>query len=133
LAGATGRHPIQLLTDRPRPAFLTFDGARVELSLPSEPSLALKALSRREGVTLFMTLLAGFKVLLHRYTGQEEIVVGTPIANRNRAEIEADFFVTRWCWHRSVVDAGGGVAASCWRGERCSGRMPTSTRRSRGW
>ena len=55
----------------------------------------LKALSRQEGVTLFMTLLAAFQTLLYRYTGQEDIVVGSPIANRNRAEIEGliGFFV----------------------------------------
>jgi len=52
-------------------------------------------LSRREGVTLFMTLLAAFQTLLYRYTGQDKIVIGTPIANRNRAEIEGliGFFV----------------------------------------
>ena len=56
---------------------------------------ALQDLSRKEGVTLFMTLLTAFQSLLHRYTGQDDIVVGTPIANRNRAEIEGliGFFV----------------------------------------
>jgi acyl carrier protein len=55
---------------------------------PVELALALRRLSRAEGVTLFMTLLAAFKALLYRYTGQTDVVVGSPIANRNRAEIE---------------------------------------------
>ena len=86
LAGAPPS--LELPTDRPRPAVQTFHGARQSLVLPKSLTEALKGLSRREGVTLFMTLLAAFKVLLCRYTGQEDIVVGTPIAGRNRAEIE---------------------------------------------
>ena len=63
--------------------------------LSKELTEGLKALSRKEGVTLFMTLLAAFQTLLYRYTGQEDIVVGSPIANRNRTEIEGliGFFV----------------------------------------
>ena len=57
--------------------------------LPAQISNELRALSRREGVTLYMTLLAAWQTLLHRYTGQNEIVVGTDIANRNRSEIES--------------------------------------------
>ena len=62
---------------------------------PKELSESLKALSRSEHVTLFMILLSAFKVLLHRYTSQEDIIVGSPVANRNRAEIESliGFFV----------------------------------------
>ncbi|HEY0083192.1 MAG TPA: condensation domain-containing protein, partial [Pyrinomonadaceae bacterium] len=86
---------LALPTDRPRPAVQNFRGARRTLMLPEDLSRSLEALSRREGVTLFMTLLAAFDVLLSRYTGQEDIVVGTPIAGRNRAEIEnlIGFFV----------------------------------------
>ncbi len=86
---------LELPTDRPRPAVQTFHGARQYLHLPKSLSGALNALSRREGVTLFMTLLAAFKTLLYRYTGQDDIVVGSPIANRNRREIEGliGFFV----------------------------------------
>ena len=79
---------LELPTDRPRPAVQTFHGAGQSIVLPQSLTEALKGLSRQEGVTLFMTLLAAFKVLLCRYTGQEDIVVGTPIAGRNRAEIE---------------------------------------------
>ena len=70
-------------------------GERRSLTLSPELSEGLKRLSRAEGVTLFMTLLAAFQTLLYRYTGQEDLVVGSPIANRNRAEIEGliGFFV----------------------------------------
>ena len=61
----------------------SFEGAHRSLLLPRTVGDALKALSRHEGVTLFMTLLAAFKVLLHRYTSQDDLIVGTPIANRN--------------------------------------------------
>jgi amino acid adenylation domain-containing protein len=86
LAGAPPA--LELPTDRVRPAVQSFHGAREFLDLPKSLSKALKGLSRQEGVTLFMTLLAAFKVLLFRHTGQEDIVVGTPTAGRNRAEIE---------------------------------------------
>jgi amino acid adenylation domain-containing protein len=80
---------LELPTDRPRPAMQTFRGARKSAAFPKALGAELKALSRREGVTLFMTLLAAFQTLLHRYTGQHDIVVGSPIAGRTRAEIEA--------------------------------------------
>ncbi|MDY7076204.1 MAG: amino acid adenylation domain-containing protein, partial [Chloroflexota bacterium] len=86
---------LDLPTDRPRPAMQGWRGATEIFSLPSELSDQLKALSREEGVTLFMTLLAAYQTLLRRYTGQEDISVGTAIANRNRREIEGllGFFV----------------------------------------
>jgi amino acid adenylation domain-containing protein len=82
-------------TDRPRPARQSYRGARQSIELSSELTQRLKTLSRKEGVTLYMTLLAAFQTLLHRYTGQDDIVVGSPIANRNRIEIEGliGFFV----------------------------------------
>jgi amino acid adenylation domain-containing protein len=86
---------LQMPTDRPRPPVQTFESAAETFLLPESLSAALKSLSRREGVTLFMTLLAAYHALLHRYTQQEDILVGTAIANRNRAEIEnlIGFFV----------------------------------------
>src|SRR5215213_792412 len=86
---------LELPTDRPRPSNPTFKGAKHLFELPIEVSEGLKTLSQREGVTLFMTLLAAFKVLLYRYTGQADIVVGSPIAGRTRAEVEnlIGFFV----------------------------------------
>ena len=85
-----GDHPpvLELPTDRPRPPIESFRGAAQSFLLPETLAEALQALSRQEGVTLFETLLAAFNVLLHRYTGQEDILVGSPIANRNRTEIE---------------------------------------------
>jgi amino acid adenylation domain-containing protein len=79
---------LSLPTDRPRPAVQTDHGGAHPFRLSASLTAELRALSRREGVTMFMTLLAAFKVLLSRYSEQEEIVVGTAIANRTRAEIE---------------------------------------------
>jgi len=86
---------LELPTDHPRPAVQTYNGSTVSFVLSPELTERLRALSRREGVTLFVALLAAFQVLLMRYTGQEDILVGTPIANRNRTEIEGliGFFV----------------------------------------
>jgi amino acid adenylation domain-containing protein len=86
---------LNLPTDRPRPAVQTYQGATQLLQLPTSLSDALQALTQQEGVTLFMTLLAAFQTLLYRYTQQEDIAVGSPIANRNRSEIEGliGFFV----------------------------------------
>src|SRR3989440_2309386 len=72
---------LELPTDRPRGALLTHRGQKRALLLPASLGRALRVLSQREGVTLFMTLLAVFKVLLFRYTGQEDILVGSPTAN----------------------------------------------------
>ncbi|HWP43817.1 MAG TPA: amino acid adenylation domain-containing protein, partial [Blastocatellia bacterium] len=87
--------PLELPWDRPRPAVKTYSGRVQSRWLSESLSRSLKELSRREGATLFMTLLAAFNVLLFRYSGQEDILVGTPIANRNRAEIEGliGFFI----------------------------------------
>jgi non-ribosomal peptide synthetase component F len=73
----------------------SFRGATHSLVLTSSLAADLKALSRREGVSLFMTLLAGFQLLLYRYTAQTDIIVGCPVANRNQVELEPliGFFV----------------------------------------
>ena len=86
---------LELPTDRPRPAVQTFRGAVESLELPADVSGELKALGRRQGATLFMTLLAAFKVLLQRYTRQDDIVVGTNVAKRDMPELEQliGFFV----------------------------------------
>jgi len=86
LAGALA--PLDLPTDRPRPPIQNGLGAKQSLELSQTLTEALKALSQRSGATLYMTLLAAFKTLLYRYVGQDDIIVGTPIAGRNRAEIE---------------------------------------------
>jgi amino acid adenylation domain-containing protein len=85
---------LQLPTDT-RQAIQSYQGATQFLELPQKLIDALEKLSQQEGVTLFMTLLAAFKTLLYRYTHQEDITIGSPIANRNRSEIEGiiGFFV----------------------------------------
>jgi amino acid adenylation domain-containing protein len=86
---------LQLPLDRPRPALQTFRGATAGISLNESVAEPLRVLARQEDATLFITLLAAFKLLLHRYTGENDVLVGTPIAGRNRAEIEGliGFFV----------------------------------------
>ena len=86
---------LELPTDRARPAVETHRGAAYTLTLPKDLVDRLRELSRREGATLFMTLLAGFALLLSRYSNQPDLLIGTPVANRNRAEIEPliGFFV----------------------------------------
>ena len=86
---------LDLPTDRPRPTALTHDGAVVLRTLPSELCKSLERSNRIEGVTMFMTMLTAFQVLLARYTGKTDIVVGSAIANRNRRELEdlIGFFV----------------------------------------
>ena len=86
---------LTLPTDRPRPAVQTNRGATFEFELSPELSTAIKDLSRRAGATYFVILLAIFDVLLYRYAGQDDISIGTPVANRSRAEIEGliGFFV----------------------------------------
>ncbi|MGI2902642.1 non-ribosomal peptide synthetase [Tolypothrix sp. VBCCA 56010] len=86
---------LHLPTDKARSPIQSYQGTTQFLELPLKLTDALEKLSQQEGVTLFMTLLAAFQILLHRYTHQEDIAVGSPIANRNRSEIEGliGFFV----------------------------------------
>jgi alpha-ketoglutarate-dependent taurine dioxygenase len=79
---------LELPMDRPRPAVQSYRGASQSFTLSEQLSVGLQELSQREGVTLFMTLLAAFQTLLHRYTGQEDLVIGADIANRTRVETE---------------------------------------------
>lgn len=90
-----GLSTLNLPTDRPRPAMQSFRGARHWLELPAALTTALKILSRDSRTTLFMTLLAGFYVLLARYSGQEDIALGTAVSGRDRPELEGliGFFV----------------------------------------
>ncbi|HET7459775.1 MAG TPA: amino acid adenylation domain-containing protein, partial [Longimicrobium sp.] len=93
LAGAP--ELLVLPADHPRPARQDHAGARVEVELDAGLTAALKALGQRHGATLFMTLLAGWATVLARLSGQDEVVIGTPSANRGRAEVEEliGFFV----------------------------------------
>ena len=86
---------LELPLDYVRPPLQTYRGSSCSTVLSEELSRALKALCQRENATLFMTLLAAFKVLLYRYTGQTDVIVGSPIANRNMKEVETliGFFI----------------------------------------
>ena len=136
-----GMEDLELPTDHPRPAAPSYRGASQHFVVERELAEKLRELSQREGVTLFMTLLGGFDVLMSRYSGQEDVALGTDIANRNRAEIEGliGFFVNQLVLRvevrgresfrelleegeggvsgsvcasgRAVREAGGGVAA----------------------
>ncbi|SEB69854.1 non-ribosomal peptide synthase domain TIGR01720/amino acid adenylation domain-containing protein [Pseudomonas saponiphila] len=89
-------HPVlELPTDHPRPAVPSYRGTRYDFAVAPELAEQLRTLARQHNVTLFMLLLGAFNVLLQRYTGQDDIRVGVPIANRNRAEVEGliGFFV----------------------------------------
>ncbi|WPN61791.1 non-ribosomal peptide synthase/polyketide synthase [Pseudomonas sp. P9_35] len=91
-----GEQPVlELPFDHSRPPVQSFRGARLDLNLPPQLGAALKQLAQRQGASLFMVLLASFQALLHRYSGQPQIRVGVPVANRNRVETEGliGFFV----------------------------------------
>ena len=92
-----GMEDLDLPTDRPRPATPSYQGAGYRFVIEAGCAEKLRDLSQREGVTLFMTLLGAFDVLMCRYSGQADIVVGTDIANRNRSEIEGliGFFINQ--------------------------------------
>jgi len=79
---------LELPTDRTRPAVQSYKGATRHFEVPPEVTEALKALGRKEGATLFMVLEAAFALLLSRYSGQDDLVIGTPVANRNHTETE---------------------------------------------
>ena len=95
---------LQLPTDKPRPRVQSHHGRTVNFSLPAELTAELKKLSNAEGVTLYMTLLAAFKILLWRYSGQSDLVVGTPIAGRNHLATEGliGFFVNTLVLHTEI-------------------------------
>ncbi|HZF11989.1 MAG TPA: amino acid adenylation domain-containing protein, partial [Thermoanaerobaculia bacterium] len=105
LAGAPTA--LELPTDRPRPAVQSFRGAVRERCLPDELAALLRQAARREGVTLHMLLLAGFAALLSRYTEQEDLLIGTPVANRTRPEVFGliGFFVNTLVLRARLSDA----------------------------
>ncbi|WP_414676466.1 amino acid adenylation domain-containing protein, partial [Longimicrobium sp.] len=86
---------LELPTDRPRPAVVSGRGAVIDLRVPAETTSSLRALARREGATLYMVTRAALDLLLSRWSGQEDLVVGSPIANRTRVELDGiiGFFV----------------------------------------
>ena len=102
---------LELPTDRPRGQLQSYAGGQVPVRLSAGLTAALRGLSQRHGVTLFMTLLSGWSVLLSRLSGQQDVVVGTPVANRQRAELEGliGFFVNTLAL-RSRIDGEATVA-----------------------
>ena len=82
---------LELPADRPRPATFTYQGRETIFRLGRKISDRIRQFSRSEGVSLFMTLTAAFKTLLYRYTGQDDVVLGVPIANRDRTELTSLF------------------------------------------
>jgi amino acid adenylation domain-containing protein/non-ribosomal peptide synthase protein (TIGR01720 family) len=97
---------LELPVTRPRPAVQTLAGRMESFELQTEVSRRIRQLCRQEGVTLFMLLLAAFKILLYRYTGRRELLVGTPIAGRNRKELEGliGFFVNTLALRTRLTD-----------------------------
>jgi len=104
-----GAPRLELPADHRRPAAQSFRGARLFRLIPAELCAALKELAQRQQVTLFMLLLATFNALLYRYTFQQEVVVGTPIANRTRKQVEGliGFFVNTLVLRVKVGDNPG--------------------------
>jgi amino acid adenylation domain-containing protein len=102
-----GAPPLLLPTDYPRPPVQTFRGSYETFVVPADLTASLYALSRREGVTLFMTLLAAFQTLLYRFAQQSDITIGADIANRNRVETEGliGFFVNMMVLRVDLSDA----------------------------
>jgi hypothetical protein len=97
---------LELPADRPRPAVQSFRGETQVFTLEQDISEALVSLSQQQGVTLFMLLLTAFKVLLYRYTNQSDIVVGTPVANRQHSQIQGmiGFFVNNLVLRTDLSD-----------------------------
>ena len=96
---------LELPTDHPRPAVQSYKGSYLSFTIDAATSAGLRALGQREGVTLFMTLLATFNILLYRYTQHRDIVIGSPIANRNNPGTQGliGFFVNTLAM-RSHID-----------------------------
>ncbi|MES2936925.1 MAG: non-ribosomal peptide synthase/polyketide synthase, partial [Pseudomonadota bacterium] len=103
---------LALPTDKPRPSVQRFRGSMHRFMVPADITAGLQAVGRQEQATLFMTLAAAFNLLLARYAGQDDICIGTPIANRQRAELEPmiGFFVNTLIL-RTRVDAGASFNA----------------------
>jgi amino acid adenylation domain-containing protein len=98
---------LELPSDRARPPLPTFAGGWIKFDLSGELTSGVAALARREGISLYMTLLGAFVVLLHRLSGQAEILVGSPIANRDRAQIEGAIgFYTNTVVFRTDLQGG---------------------------
>jgi amino acid adenylation domain-containing protein/thioester reductase-like protein len=103
---------LDIPTDKPRPPFQTFHGAAHGFRLDEELIRNLKSIARANGVTLYVLLLAAFQVMLHRYTDQEDILVGSPMAGRSKAEFEAvvGYFINPVVLRANFSDDPGFIA-----------------------
>ncbi len=130
-----GAQTLDLPTDRPRPAVQSLAGGRYRSVVPSSVLLNLKKLAREEHASLFMVTLAAFQTLLHRYSGQHDIVVGTPVANRDRPEVEGliGFFSNSLVLRGDLSGARPSARCSGRCGTRRSRPTPTRCFRSRCW
>ena len=114
-----GLAPLELPTDRPRPPLQSYAGGRVPVVVPPRVHAALGQLSAREGVTLFVTLLAAFQTLLHRYTGQDDIVLGVPVGQSHpRRTRAADRLLRQRAGLPGRCPAASRRSASCSRRAR---------------
>jgi amino acid adenylation domain-containing protein len=112
---------LELPTDRPRPATRSFQGALLRFSLPADVVAALRRMARESGATVYMTVLAAFAALLHRYSGADDLLVGSPVSSRRRVELEnvVGFFVntlvmrTRLARELTVAGLLAQVRATC--------------------
>jgi hypothetical protein len=126
LAGAP--ESLDLPTDRPRPAAQTFRGAAAAVALPPELARAVRDLAQRRSATVFMALLAAWSAVLHRWSGQDEVVIGSPVANR-RPEVERviGFFINTLPLRTEPRRYSPGCASARSR------PSPTRTSPSSGW
>ena len=135
LAGAPA--VLDLPSDRPRPARASGRGGVAASALAAERAEALRAVGRQAGATPFMTFLAAFYALLHRLTGEDDLVVGTPVANRRRAELEGliGFFANTLALRARSGPAESRPSPACspWCARRRSPPTPTRTCRSSAW
>jgi amino acid adenylation domain-containing protein len=99
---------VEIPTDKPRPPAQSFSGGWLPVSIPRNIASSVREFARMQGATVFMVLLAAFQALLHRYSGEQTIIVGTPVAGRNRAELEGliGFFVNTLILKADVTDRG---------------------------
>ena len=103
-----GPAPLELPTDRPRPPVETFRGAQAAVTVPAGMTAALRGLARERNATLFMLLLAAWQTLLHRIAGQDDVIVGSPVANREQPEVRGliGFFVNMLPLRTNLADSG---------------------------
>lgn len=108
---ADAPHLLHLPLDRPRPSVQRFKGRQLAFELDADLAAAVGRLARTQGVTIFMTLLAAFQALLHRYSGQASVLVGTPVTNRGRVELESliGFFSNTLVMRADLTQATTGV------------------------